>query len=210
VPPWSRLPSPEPLGPRAPGGGGNHTDIGYYVSGNGGFSGLPRLQFPIRKGGIFRPGAYSLAPRHFRIAQRRTERCKERACPEPCEGRGCAEAYICTASGRRQVRDSVEIDPAFAAAEGLSGDPGCGPAAHPPQAVAKLAGGPTAPGGNYFPSLLRTNSLTTLPSARPATLGMRIFITRPISFGEVAPASDTASLTIVSTSSNESCCGRKS
>jgi len=130
VPPWSRLPSPEPLGPRAPGGGGNHTDIGYYVSGNGGFSGLPRLQFPIRKGGIFRPGAYSLAPRHFRIAQRRTERCKERACPEPCEGRGCAEAYLCTASGRRQVRDSVEIDPAFAAAEGLSGDPGCGSAAH--------------------------------------------------------------------------------
>jgi hypothetical protein len=34
-------------------------------------------QFPIRKGGIFRPGAYSLAPLHFRIAQRHTERCKE-------------------------------------------------------------------------------------------------------------------------------------
>ncbi len=40
----------------------------------------PRMgnrQFPIWKGGIFRPGAYSLVPRHFRIAQRRTERCKE-------------------------------------------------------------------------------------------------------------------------------------
>ena len=40
----------------------------------------PRMshwQFSIRKGGIFRPG-------------------KERACPEPCEGRGCAEAYLCT------------------------------------------------------------------------------------------------------------------
>ena len=34
-------------------------------------------QFPTRKGGIFRPGAYSLVPRHFRIAQRRTERCWE-------------------------------------------------------------------------------------------------------------------------------------
>ena len=82
---------------------------------------IRHLQFPIRKGGVFRPGAYSLAPRHFRIAQRRTERCKERACPEPCEGRGCAEAYLCTASrsveilpvppasGHGQIRDSVEI-----------------------------------------------------------------------------------------------------
>ncbi|MGA3112897.1 MAG: hypothetical protein ABSF90_00535 [Syntrophobacteraceae bacterium] len=34
-----------------------------------------------------------------------------------------------TASGHGQVRNSVEIDPAFAAAKGLSGDPGCGPAA---------------------------------------------------------------------------------
>ena len=64
-----------------------------------------------------------------------------------------------TASGHGQVRDSVEIDPAFAAAEGLSGDPGCGPAARhrrqrqiwlavpppPPKAVAMSAGGPTAP-----------------------------------------------------------------
>src|SRR5208283_5409160 len=32
------------------------------------------------------------------------------------KSRVCAEAYLCTASGRRQVRDSVEIDPAFAAA----------------------------------------------------------------------------------------------
>ncbi len=40
----------------------------------------------------------------------------------------CAEAYIGAASGHGQVRDSVEIDPASAAAEG-SGDPGCGPAA---------------------------------------------------------------------------------
>ncbi len=36
---------------------------------------MRHLQFPSRKGGIFRPGAYSLVPRHFRIAQRRTERC---------------------------------------------------------------------------------------------------------------------------------------
>ncbi len=35
------------------------------------------MQFPSRKGGIFRPGAYSLVPRHFQIAERRTERCKE-------------------------------------------------------------------------------------------------------------------------------------
>ncbi len=38
---------------------------------------MRHLQFPSRKGGIFRTGAYSLVPRHFRIAQRRTERCKE-------------------------------------------------------------------------------------------------------------------------------------
>jgi hypothetical protein len=36
---------------------------------------MRHLQFPVRKGGIFRLGAYSLAPRHFRIAQRRAERC---------------------------------------------------------------------------------------------------------------------------------------
>jgi len=59
------------------------------------------------------------------------------------------------------------------------------------------------------PSLLRTKSFTILPSARPATLGMRIFITRPISFREVAPASETASPTVLSSSSKESCCGRK-
>ena len=42
---------------------------------------------------------------------------------------GCAEAYTGTASGRGQVRDSVEILVLL-----------------PPQAVAILAGGPTAPG----------------------------------------------------------------
>ena len=38
-----------------------------------------------------------------------------------------------TASGHGQIKGSVEIDPAFAAAEGLSGDPGCGSAAHRPE-----------------------------------------------------------------------------
>jgi len=38
---------------------------------------MTHWQFSIRKGGIFRPGAYNLAALHFRIAQRRTERCKE-------------------------------------------------------------------------------------------------------------------------------------
>ncbi|MGO9021180.1 MAG: hypothetical protein ACLQVJ_22805, partial [Syntrophobacteraceae bacterium] len=80
-------------------------------------------------------GAYSLAPRHFRIAQRRTERCRK--------SRVCAEAYMGTASGRGQVRDSVEIlpMPPPKVAANLAG----GPTAPPPKAVAKLAGGPTAP-----------------------------------------------------------------
>ncbi|MFZ0928171.1 MAG: hypothetical protein WAN11_06205, partial [Syntrophobacteraceae bacterium] len=65
-------------------------------------------------------GAYSLAPRHFAIAQRRTERCRK--------SMGCAEAHLCTASGHGQVRNSVEILPM-----------------PPPKVVAKLAGGPTVP-----------------------------------------------------------------
>ena len=68
----------------------------FHLINVGEFHLMSHWQFSIRKGGIFRPGAYSLTPRHFRIAQRRTERCKERACPEPAEGRGCAEAYLCT------------------------------------------------------------------------------------------------------------------
>ena len=60
-------------------------------------------QFQVRKGGIFRPGAYSLAPRHFRIAQRRTERCEE------IEGlRGGVPMY----------RLAERRDPACATAEG--------------------------------------------------------------------------------------------
>src|SRR5208283_6145440 len=96
----------------------------FHLMNAGEFHLISHWQFSIRKGGIFRPSAYSLAPRHFRIAQRRTERCKERACPEPAEGRGCAEAYMGTAS------QSVEIV-----------------LVPPPQAVAKSAGGPTPPGG---------------------------------------------------------------
>ncbi len=43
-------------------------------------------------------GAYSLAPRHFRIAQRRTERCKDRACP-PSETQG---KFACRREGLRE------------------------------------------------------------------------------------------------------------
>src|SRR5208283_3393999 len=77
----------------------------FHLMNAGEFHLISHWQFSIRKGGIFRPGAYSLAPLHFRIAQRRTERCKERACPEPCEGRGCAEAYLCTASRSVEIGD---------------------------------------------------------------------------------------------------------
>ena len=50
--------------------------------------------------------------------------------------------------------------------------------------------------------------LTRLPSARPFTLGMTSAITLPISFGELAPDSATASPTIASSSSSEICSGR--
>ena len=53
-----------------------------------------------------------------------------------------------------------------------------------------------------------TAALTRLPSARPCTFGMTSPITLPISLGEVAPDSATASPTIASSSSSESCAGR--
>ena len=50
--------------------------------------------------------------------------------------------------------------------------------------------------------------LTRLPSARPWTWGMTIAMTLPMSFGEVAPDSATASATSALSSSSEICSGR--
>jgi hypothetical protein len=63
---------------------------------NPGTNSTPR-EVSVRKGGLFRSGAYSLAPRHFRIAQRRTERCQERACP-PSETQ---DKFACRREGLR-------------------------------------------------------------------------------------------------------------
>ncbi len=49
---------------------------------------------------------------------------------------------------------------------------------------------------------------TRLPSARPATRGIAAFITWPMSFGDAAPVSATASATIARSSSSESSAGR--
>jgi len=77
-------------------------------------------EFPIRKEGIFRPGAYCLAPSYFRIAQRRTERWRVQFgappfpdCPAPhrkveeIKGlRGCVHRYA--------AQENPKIDPALA------------------------------------------------------------------------------------------------
>ena len=52
-----------------------------------------------------------------------------------------------------------------------------------------------------------TAALTRLPSARPLTFGITSAMTLPISFGELAPDSATASPTIAPRSSSESCSG---
>lgn len=58
-----------------------------------------------------------------------------------------------------------------------------------------------------------TWAATRPPSARPATLGLTIFMTAPIARGPSAPpatASFTASSTMAASSSSDSCCGRYS
>src|SRR3954451_20074700 len=52
-----------------------------------------------------------------------------------------------------------------------------------------------------------TTALTRLPSARPCTFGITSDMTLPISFGELAPDSATASPTIAWSSWSESCAG---
>ena len=49
---------------------------------------------------------------------------------------------------------------------------------------------------------------TRLPSARPATRAIDAFMTWPMSLGELAPVSATASATIARSSSSESSAGR--
>ena len=53
-----------------------------------------------------------------------------------------------------------------------------------------------------------TRPLTSLPSARPLTLGMSWLMTRPMSRGELAPLATMASSTSARTSSSPSCSGR--
>src|SRR5204863_10188596 len=60
---------------------------------------------------------------------------------------------------------------------------------------------------HYGFSFSRTTADTRLPSARPCTLGMTRDMTFPISLGESAPDSATASPTIECSSSSESCSG---
>ena len=56
-------------------------------------------------------------------------------------------------------------------------------------------------------SISFTAALTRLPSARPFTCGITSAITLPISLGELAPDSATASPTIARSSSSEICSG---
>ena len=53
-----------------------------------------------------------------------------------------------------------------------------------------------------------TSAETRLPSARPPTFGIAAFMTWPMSFGEVAPDSATASATMARRSSSDSSAGR--
>ena len=53
-----------------------------------------------------------------------------------------------------------------------------------------------------------TSAETRLPSARPPTFGIAAFMTWPMSFGELAPVSATAPVTISRSSSSDSSAGR--